>query len=488
MGFGIRSLDPLLFINAVFISRTQIMTKNTIARIFLLALSFFIMQPSMAYLSSPVMVVTDVLNDKPILTASEDDGQTWKVFQPNAAKGKFTSAQCSAATCIAAGQPANVDQPNIPILYFSNDRGTTWSLVNLNNAPKLIIFEKVGCTGDDNETICFAAGRGYQNGGVKTINPIPVLVVTTDNGKSWVIPNITFDGTEGTLKGGSCTGYGASAVCVMVGQYISNNIVKPLILISKNGGKKWSQTLVPDLPDNMSLSKVSCTSSGNNATCAAIGQQWHDHEAHSSVILDSRDSGTTWTLKTVLGEDSPEIKDVSCSGIAPNTACAVAGYRYDTQDRNDKSTSAMIATMENKGGYNWTSILDQDSRFQGMFTGIACDNMGSGATSCIAIGQTANTDITTPNYALFASTDSAKTWSRQILPHLSRWTYRLDMYSLDNISCSNMKTNFNCAVSGTAYFSSYGITNKNPVRAAAFSTEFILSEGAWLMNNSIWGS
>jgi photosystem II stability/assembly factor-like uncharacterized protein len=228
------------------------MTKISTTPILLLILSFFLTQPLMASINSPALVVGGAdSNDRAMLTVNNDDGRSWQNSYPDTSKGKFTTTKCSGAICIAAGQPFNLAQPNIPLLYFSNDRGTNWSLVNIPNTPRLTLFLKASCTGEDSEAVCFAAGIGYPDGTLKSKNHFPVLVVTTDGGKTWVMPSLTLAESQGTLEGGSCTGSGANAVCVVVGQYFSGTILKPLILVSKDGGKNWLQNIVPSLPDNI---------------------------------------------------------------------------------------------------------------------------------------------------------------------------------------------------------------------------------------------
>ena len=273
-----------------------------------------------------------------------------------------------------------------PFLRVSVNGGV--SFVNLETGlPNGILFD-VSCSGNNASAICVAVGADY------TGTPVPFIQTVTINSGS--IVNSTTQVITGLLDTGvafgtSCTGSGSNAVCAAVGQYDTN--INPLLMVSSGNGLNWSVKNI--LAPNAFFINVSCTGSGASALCVAAGED--DTGPAKPLLAVSRNGGASWTLQT--GGTFPTLgffNDINCQG----NICVAVG-------RNDVTSSPLIMVSAD-GGLSWSvKSISGATPTNGAFSTVTCENGGT-SIICVAAGQTPS-----PTPFLAASIDSGNTWSYQ---------------------------------------------------------------------------
>jgi hypothetical protein len=327
---------------------------------------------------------------EPMVVESIDGGTTWSIQtiigNPN---GELRSAKCigsgASALCIAVGSVSGAG----PVLVQSTNGGATWSVQTIAGNPTGGSFFGSSCTGSGASAICIAVGRNNPPSG-----NAPLIAQSTDGGATWAVKTITGNPTSGLFNGASCTGSGASALCVAVGRDTTGG-QPPLVAQSSDGGTTWAVKTITNNPTSGTLRSVSCIGSGVTALCVAAGS---DITSGSPLLVQSADGGTTWAVKPVSGNPpTGALFAASCTGSGANALCIAAG-------QSGSSPTIPYLAQSTDGGTTWstksvTGITD------GAFAASSC--IGSGASAiCFAAGQTFS------DTALIAqSTDGGTTWS-----------------------------------------------------------------------------
>lgn len=250
-------------------------------------------------------------------------------------KGEFRSVRCANETCIAVGwSQEGIDDENncnnsAQLLAVSRDKGITWDVKKL--TPKLL-------------------------------------------------PNGELD--KGALYSVACTGSGASAICVAVGEHRVG--AYPLaslgsLVVSKDGGATWS------IKDTKIAGSVSCTDSGANATCVVVGRDG---------ILVSTDGSSTFNEKNITGlTQKPTLRSVKCFGSGRAATCVAVGY-YDSNDSDSYSREIPLIAISTDGGNSWqanksaTSAITQQKAASAWLDTVDCvENKENNSTTCIAGGD-----------------------------------------------------------------------------------------------------
>lgn len=302
--------------------------------------------------------------------------------------GNATSATGSGSSAILAVVGGVFPPPSIvpPFLRISLNAGATF--IDLGSGLQNGILFDVSCTGNGSTAICVAAGEE------DTGTPAPYIQTVTINAGSIVSSTsqvITGLLDTGALFNISCTGSGSNAVCAALGLYTTN--VNPLLIVSAGNGQNWSAINLT--APNVFLSSVNCTGNGTSALCVAVGED--DTGSPKPVLAVSRNGGATWALQT--GGTFPTLgffNDVSCKGDI-----CVAGGRDDT-------TNLPLLMVSTDRGISWSrKSISGTAPANGGFTTVNCENGGT-QIICIAAGESSN-----PTPFLAASTDSGNTWSYQ---------------------------------------------------------------------------
>jgi hypothetical protein len=287
------------------------------------------------------------------ITTSSDGGTTWSipslslptnsVFRGSSCTGSGTSA-----ICIAAGDDTSLGPPSAPLLSLSSDGGGTWSIINSRGSPGVNIpidgaFHHASCTGSGLTALCIAVGTDYSAA-------LPLINQSSDGGSTWStinVPNIAATGTQGVFYGASCTGSGSSAICAAVGDdtELSPTTAKPILAVTVDGGATWVKK-TSGLPTTGVLRSVSCSGSGATAVCVAVGFK---NPGEAPLIIQSTDGGVTWSEPTAAAglTTSGEFSSVSCRGEGVTAICVAGG-----EDYSGTQPPMYVQTID--GGSTWT--------------------------------------------------------------------------------------------------------------------------------------
>lgn len=314
----------------------------------------------------------------PLLVQSTDGGNSWSSIPiPNFNdSGDLGSTSCTGsgntAVCIAGGTRRDTNFNNTPLLISSLNGGNSWTIVAVPDAPSSGGFYGTGCTGVGSNALCVAVGQGQPFGnGYST----PLVVKSSDGGVSWsqaTIPNLN----NGIIYSASCSGNGVSAICTAAGiTRLVDDSLGPLLVESQNGGETWS--VVP-ISGKIELQSTSCTGSGSTAQCVAVGFDRSTGQ-FSPKLVQSLDGGITWSYVSVPNiAASGTLNKVSCSGSGFDAVCVAVGQDYNN--------NTQILIKSSNGGASWTVVQVPNLNTTGGFYGVNCTGNGINAI-CIAAGK-----------------------------------------------------------------------------------------------------
>lgn len=322
----------------------------------------------------------------PLIASSQDHGVTWSSKTISGVSlGQYTSVSCtpeSNAICIAAGGDDSIP---VPLFARSTDSGATW----VNQAivdPAVGYLNGVSSVGTGGSALFIAGGNDIS---------APLILVSNNAGSTWTNKPITNNPTNGFILSTSCTGTGTSAICAGAGTDTTNGI--PCVIVSVDGGNTWTNKTIPSVP-NGDFNGVSCTGSGANAVCAAVGKT----STASPYLAVSTDGGNTWSSKSISGSPaSGTLRQVSCTGSGSSAICVAAG--------EDSSLGFPLVVVSNDGGNNWStrSII---GNLNGSFNAVGCTGIGSSAI-CTAAGANA---VDGKAY-IAVSTDGGDNWAAKTI-------------------------------------------------------------------------
>jgi photosystem II stability/assembly factor-like uncharacterized protein len=303
---------------------------------------------------------------------------------PNPFAGLFGITCTDINDCVAVGgfEATGTDSP---ILVTSNG-GNTWTLETSNSGASNYL-SGVTCV----ESTCYAVGRTgaivtSTNGGITwtamTSNTTLELTgITCASATSCVATGQT--GTIDVLSGGVWTPSTAQAnsnflaavtclsatECVAAGKQGATLAFDP----TNVGG---SATLLAGGGTTQQMNGISCV---NAADCVAVGA--------AGTILTTSNGGQTWLPRT--SGVTASLAGVSCVGLVCEADGAVAS-----------GVAVMVGSSD--GGVTWSP---QTSGSTTALTGIACTS----STSCVAVGGSGKTLVTTNGGGVWTTTTSGTT-------------------------------------------------------------------------------
>jgi len=420
-----------------------------ISRFIQLQLFFLIVAliPAISFAEQSITLIAagvDRANEKPFMTVSVNGGSNWTTKSlPYLGKyGRIMKISCTgidSKLCVAVGAGSG---PSIPLIAVSQDGGNIWEMPTEGIPAKGDLYD-VSCTGSGASAICVAAGPDSYGLSAK-----PILVVSQDGGKHWQTKNI-----QGTVPPGtnayhvSCTGEGSSSICVLAGNigYQGASIRDPFLAVSQDGGTTWNMKSFKGQNHDMIFHTVSCTGKGASALCAAVG-----HESTGSsleeppLIVVSKDGATTWEIKST----SQEIKgamylDVSCRGEGNSAFCVASGAKQDGY------FSDYLVAVSNNAGQNWElrSIKGFPKADDDRATEVSCTQKGI----CTVVG-TLNQFEEGHIPFVAVSSDKGNTWNFKPSIQIDHDETLWNVYCADNASATT------CIASGYAG----GETYENP--------------------------
>jgi hypothetical protein len=386
-------------------------------------------------------------------------------------RGEFVATSCSSDSspiCIAAGL---YDFSNVryPLVALSVNKGLTWSYpvdsLNLpSNFRNSAIFRGASCAGTGSSSVCIAAGQYINQDGVA----VPMLALSKDGGSTWSYPinstpsTLPPDFIRGAFRQVSCTGNGASALCLVIGGYFDNSANYPLFAISNNGGNTWSypvnstpNTLPVSFVNNGSYTGASCSGDGATALCIASGSYVAESGNTVPSVALSSDRGVSFSYPinanaATLPQDFTTnglFNAASCSGGSGATTVCVAAGQYTIN-----SVIYPLLALSKDGGRNWTYPINSNSNTLppgftvGSFNGVSCSGQGAN-TACIAVGQYTAGIVRYPMVAL--TTDGGNSWSYPISSTKILPLGYTNNGSLEGASCSGSGTTAICFAAGS---------------------------------------
>lgn len=332
-------------------------------------------------------------SNSPLLVQSIDNGKSWTVVSsiiPSlTSSGALYSSTCTNSgqtappqtvpICIAAG--ANF-QNGGPLLTLSTTGGANWILPVIPGLTDMGAFYSNSCTDTGNNAVCVVTGENFQTGS-------PLIIMTTDGGGNWAIPTIPGMTNNGFFTSNSCSGAGATSICLAVGADLSTG--KPLLALTNNGGSSWIVPTISGLPDIGSFSSASCTGAGTNAVCVAAGA---DMVTGAPLLVSTMDGGNNWTINHIPNLTTEgSFFSTSCIG----STCMAVG--------TDLATGAPLLVLTNNKTVNWTiPTISGLSNFGSLY---AVNCTGTTQVTCLAVGESLDTGAP----LLVLTTNNGATWS-----------------------------------------------------------------------------
>lgn len=253
-----------------------------------------------------------------------------------------------------------------------------------------------------------------------------------------LLKNVKLQNLSGHFNESSCTGSGANAICVAVGFTNNNGMQYPLLVTSVDGGNTFNVNSTINNFNAGNLLSASCTGSGSTAQCIASGYLGNTQATGTPFIVQSTDGGVTWAPVTVSGiKNVGVIRKVHCTGSAP-AICIAVGWGSNTQ-----STKIYpIVAQSTNGGRTWAQVqvTDLPTDVPGQLYAANCTGDGSNAM-CVAVGTYTPYRSTIP--LLVQTTNNGATWINKKYLFLSNLNL-----TFTDVNCNGGNTNTVCTVGG----------------------------------------
>ena len=333
-----------------------------------------------------------------------------------------------------------VNPHRLPLAYYSEDRGQTWSQSHIQEEPPSDNFmhgvacgaSGLQCTAIANNAISQA--KSYSS---------------SDGGKTWTGPVQVETSLQPSMSGIFCDS-ATGLSCVAVG----NSNASPSLatgVLTTNGGQTWGSLLTfqntPITATGSTLNSVACDSA--MTTCLAVGQYNYTGQNTNPIIYHSAGNLSIWTQyipSPVATNKTQSLASVACSSTGEK--CTAVGYYSDSIDKPSGYYTI-------NGGASWTlSNPTLTSLEVGRLNGIACDATGS---SCIAVGSYEDTAGGNTVPLIYLTSNGGETWSspQHSLPLPSDVDHITSHAPLSSVSCDS--TGLFCTAAGVYQTSTTGV-------------------------------
>lgn len=328
-----------------------------------------------------------------------------------------TSSQPAQSDLSVAVGHAGLGSSRQAAVAVSTNRAVNWESAAVTGLPLTGQLNAASCTGSGSTAICIGAGEGSAN-----ISGPLLLVQSVDGGANWAVQEIMGSLPNAIFNGASCTGSGSDAVCVAVGMNRANG--NPIAAVGTNGGSSWTMATVPSpVGTPAPYTTVSCTGSGTSAICVAAGQNVGE------TMLDvSVDGGSSWATAAIAPFADGFLKSASCTGAESTAVCVAVG------EKGPPSNEALVLVGTNSGS-SWASINGLFSGDNVLLNSVNCT--GSGLTAlCVAGGMNNTTSLS----VVAVSENGGSIWNDTITLGLPP--------TINAVSCTGEGSNTVCVAVG----------------------------------------
>lgn len=195
----------------------------------------------------------------PSILTSQDNGKTWtKNTNISGLPAKETIHQlgiqkmtCHGATCVIGGgywrHEHDIQQP---LIIISHDNGLTWKVNSaLKNLPSLFNASVISSAN-------YSDKKWFLNGGYSTTTHdslLPLILKSEDDGDTWnfVTPTTAQTLDYGFIEDITC----GEKNCAAVGMKFENNVAKPMLFESFDGGWYWQASKL-NMPSDIAKGNV----------------------------------------------------------------------------------------------------------------------------------------------------------------------------------------------------------------------------------------
>ncbi len=309
----------------------------------------------------------------PMMARSTDGGQTWDYvmernknlpadFNYDLLGGSFASIGSTADMLIAVGSYTSNSGDQKPLLSYSTDEGLSWNYSTQlpDDSTGRNQFRGVSCQ----DNTCIVVGTYGANN-----NDYPmILTISEDNWQYTLDSQQLPDDFHSTalFEDISC----AQNVCVAVGQYYTENSLKPLLVVSHDNGATWDYQQIAQIN---ALEKVSCTST--HCVTTGFDEKGKGYLATGTI----NNNEITWEIINSDDTYTHQLRSVSCS----SEICIAGGENYTL---HEASPILLISTDQGK---TWDSIVSPDQNvpvdfnknMRSYFKAVNCDGL-----TCTAVG------------------------------------------------------------------------------------------------------
>ncbi len=349
--------------------------------------------PNLTSLTSVTCINTDTcvavgaVNSVPTIVGT-NDGTNWiSLTSPNV--GSLTSVSCSSdVLCVAVGSTQSGFSTSVSTQDLNRWTTAHWLLPT--SIPQGYRLNDVTCPA---EYGCIAVGASDAN---------PHLVITDDNGQTWVSEPVPAQ--VNSLSSISC---GNENDCIGTGD--TGGIAETPIIIDTTGGGYWS---VDNPPAGIgSIHSVSCP---GTVDCWAVS---------GDSVMTSKDHGHSWSISSAPG-GVDQLNGISCSSIY---LCIAVGFG---------SIQNPVIIESTNGGASWT--LEPVPTGVSTLTSVFCSDLHH----CQAVSGPG-----TGAPSVIGTTDGGQSWSVEVQPPT--------IGGFTSISCANSLFCVATGVSTEAPFAAY---------------------------------
>jgi photosystem II stability/assembly factor-like uncharacterized protein len=319
----------------------------------------------------------------PVIWVSNDSGSTWseQVLTAPSPGALLDSVSCPSPTsCIALGGSSIGGAGGIAVGFWTNNAGASWSSSSIPSGVSSL--DSISCI---SSSTCLGTGGGSSASGPQT----PALLKTTDAGQSFVeIPTpIT---QPGILTAIACPDQTTCIGIGTVGQTTGNTGV-PVALVTTDGGTTWVLHRIATNTAAGSVQEMTFISCPSVSQCITGGDAFtrsSNATTLSAVAYLTGTTGSTWMKANLASEPSGQVDILYGGSCSSATTCLISGETITPGPLNPGGildVSALVETSSD-GGSTWANEVPPSPAPDeiSIATGVSCQE----GRACLLFGGT----------------------------------------------------------------------------------------------------